>query len=166
MNVFSLKRCGLTLALFGLMAALAPSVSAGSSTQADLAALRGATARFHSAQAALDANYRPLLSCFDSAAGGMGQHYVDVDRLDAVIEQLRPEAMVYQVRDDGLQLVAVEYIAPYKAWTADNPPSLYGETFRRNDDLGLWVLHAWIWRPNPQGMFENYNPKVPMCPGR
>ncbi len=33
-----------------------------------------------------------------------------------------------------------------------------------NPSLGLWTLHAWIWRDNPLGLFESYNSNVPLCP--
>ena len=42
---------------------------------------------------------------------------------------------------------------------------LYGRSFFSNTALHLWALHAWIWRPNPTGMFANYNPRVKLCPG-
>ena len=29
--------------------------------------------------------------------------------------------------------------------------------------LKLWVLHAWLWKDNPTGMFSPTNPKV-KCP--
>ena len=32
-----------------------------------------------------------------------------------------------------------------------------------NPALGRYILHAWIWKPNPAGMFENWNPDV-SCP--
>jgi AAA ATPase domain len=28
----------------------------------------------------------------------------------------------------------------------------------------VWVLHAWVWKKNPTGMFEDYNPRVAACP--
>ena len=35
--------------------------------------------------------------------------------------------------------------------------------FHRNDTLGIWALHAWIWRPNPGGMHADFNPQVSLC---
>ena len=61
--------------------------------------------------------------------------------------------------------MAVEYIIPLSAWQSAAKPTLFGKDFTRIDSLGLWALHAWIWRPNPNGMFQNYNPSVRMCPG-
>jgi hypothetical protein len=147
-----------------LFALLGQASIASAAGQSDLAAVRAATAKFHDVDNAPDAGYGPLLPCFESPEGGMGQHFVDVQRLDADLDPLRPEALVYEVRKSGMKLGAVEYIVPKDAWTQSQPPVLFGETFRNNDELGLWVLHAWIWQPNPEGMFENYNPNIGVCP--
>ena len=29
-----------------------------------------------------------------------------------------------------------------------------------NPALGWYILHAWVWKPNPSGMFNNWNPDV------
>ena len=132
-----------------------------------LAGVRQATAAYHDLDKAIAAHYGRLLPCFDlPGVGGMGQHYVDTSRLDATIEANRPEALVYEVDGDRLKLVAVEYIVPWTAWTPAAPPQLFGRSFFRNTSLHLWALHAWIWRPNPSGMFASYNPAVKLCPGR
>ena len=146
------------------MFVFAPVGAANASRQADLAAVRAATAPFHDVGKATDADYLPLLNCFESAEGGMGQHFVNVELLDAQVDALEPESLVYEVRTDGLKLGAVEYIVPKDVWTQEQPPTLFGRIFLSNDELGLWVLHAWIWQPNPDGMFENYNPNIGNCP--
>jgi hypothetical protein len=125
-----------------------------------LATLRQATVAFHEVAAAEDAGYQEFLPCFDSATGGMGQHYVDLSRVDGVVEADRPEAMVYQLGREGrAHLVSVEYIVP----DTFPRPTLYGQVFHHNTDLHLWVLHAWIWKANPAGVFADYNPDVPDC---
>ncbi len=43
------------------------------------------------------------------------------------------------------------------------PPQLHGHSLHLNESLGVYVLHAWIWKNNPAGMFEDWNPKV-SCP--
>lgn len=148
-------------------ALLAPTAQASNGEdESAVAGVRQATAAFHDLDAAIHANYGPLLSCFDlPGVGGMGQHYVDTSRLDATIEPNRPEALVYEVDGNRLQLVAVEYIVPWTAWTSPTPPQLFGHSFFSNTTLHLWALHAWIWRPNPLGMFASYNPNVKLCPG-
>lgn len=131
-----------------------------------LAAVRQATDKFHSVDTAVESGYAPLLACFDQpGVGGMGQHYVKASLLDSTVTSAQPEALVYEVEDSRLKLVAVEYIIPQAAWTSSQPPRLFGHWFYRNDALGLWALHAWIWRHNPLGTFANYNPRVKLCPG-
>lgn len=156
--------------LFALGSAVAVlfvlSPSTASAGEADLASVRNATAAFHNVNAAQLAGYFPLLSCFDlPGVGGMGQHYVNTALLNGKAEIARPQAVVYEVDGNKLKLGAVEWIIPISMWSSDAPPHLLGHDFTRLDSLGLWALHAWIWKPNPLGMFANYNPSVGMCPG-
>lgn len=51
-----------------------------------------------------------------------------------------------------------------EAWTASEPPNLFGLDLHQHPVLPLWVLHAWIWKDNPAGMFEDFNPAVRLCP--
>ena len=95
-------------------------------SQADLAQLRAATARFHRTQAAQAAGYGlvPGLDyCFDNpGVGGMGYHYINTGILDLTVDKLHPEAMVYTPGPNGtLQLGAVEYIVPAQAWDVNIP---------------------------------------------
>jgi len=130
----------------------------------DLPDVRRATVAHHDVAAAERHGYGRLLDCFDSEAGGMGQHYVDQNALDGVVEATHPEAMVYEVAGDRLKLVAVEYIVPSPFVDPADPPELFGTDFHHNHALDLWVLHAWIWRGNPTGVFEDFNPNVGPCP--
>jgi len=139
---------------------IAPATQAAG--QSSLADVRQATAKYHSVQAAELAGYQKFLPCFDSpGVGGMGQHYVNFGLLNGSVDANQPQAMVYEVDGNRLQLVAVEYIVPGNL----AQPTLFGRPFFWNDKLKIWALHAWIWRPNPRGIFENYNPSVKMCPG-
>jgi hypothetical protein len=148
----------------GLMVGPMTPVSANDSS---LSAVREANSQFHSLAAARHAGYAPLLPCFDlPGVGGMGQHYVKTALLNGKVEALHPQAMVYEVDEGQLKLVAVEYIIPFTMWESATPPTLFGHTFTHNTTLGLWALHAWLWRTNPLGTFANYNPNVKMCPGR
>lgn len=159
-------RSAAVLLTAGMMAA--PAVRASNDDdESALAGVRQATAAFHDVNKAQVAGYSRLLSCFDlPGVGGMGQHYVKASLLDSTLVETQPEALVYEIDGDRLQLVAVEYIVPWSAWVSSTPPHLYGRAFYRVDSLHLWALHAWIWRPNPLGMFASYNPNVKLCPGR
>src|SRR5512134_3593690 len=151
--------------ILGFIAILALNVT----DETELAQLRAATAEFHRLEAAQAAGYDlvpGLDHCFDNpGVGGMGFHYINTSILDTTVDLLHPEAMVYAPTRKGLQLGAVEYIVPAAAWDAehDELPELFGRHFHLNEALGVYVLHAWIWKDNPAGMFEDWNPRV-SCP--
>jgi hypothetical protein len=160
-----MRRAWIIVLALGLMATTTAAIAAEAG--ADLAEVRRATVRYHDVSAAESDGYGEFLDCFDSPAGGMGQHYVDLSSLDGSVDPLRPEAMVYEIGANGrLKLVAVEYIVPNAAPPAGQTtaPSLLGEEFHLNTGLNVWVLHAWIWKGNPSGVFEDFNPNVRSCP--
>jgi hypothetical protein len=154
---------GASILIAGLVVIPAAPVAAHNDDN-PLAAVRHATAKYHDVNRAVADGFGSLLPCFDlPGVGGMGQHYVKPPL--AKLNPTQPEALVYEVHGDELTLVAVEYIVPQATWTSSKPPRLFGQWFLRNDTLGLWTLHAWIWRSNPLGTFASYNPEVDMCPG-
>ncbi|HEX2152422.1 MAG TPA: S-layer homology domain-containing protein [Acidimicrobiia bacterium] len=107
------------------------------------------------------------LGCFENPElGGMGVHYLNEGLLDDSVSAGSPEALVYELDNNGeiAALVAHEYIVPVDAWTSSEPPMLFGRHFHQHPVLPLWVLHAWVWEDNPSGMFEDWNPKVRQCP--
>ena len=179
MSAVSARRGGQRL-LVGAIAVLSLLTVAGSSIamaggQSQLAAVRAATERFHDIEIAKADGYGEFYMCTDHVTDGtMGQHYVNLDLvLDTgsvpTVDALRPEALVYEPRPNGgYRLVGVEYVVFAEAWDAahDAPPSLFGKTFSRieaGNRYGLpdfYELHAWIWRPNPSGIFKDWNPKV------
>ena len=163
--VGGLVSAALALVLVPASAATASPTAPGASEQATLAAVRQATARFHSLAAAEDAGYVKFLPCFDlPGTGGMGQHFLLASALDDKVDALQPEVLVYEPKNGAYQLVGVEYVVPRPLWTGAEPPELFGHSFHYNPTLDIWALHAWIWRPNPLGMHEDFNPKVAMCP--
>jgi hypothetical protein len=157
-----LAATGVATVLVGLLA-----IPAAAHDGASLASVRHATARFHDVDRAVAAGYGPLLACFDKpGVGGMGQHYAKGSLIDGTVTPTKPQALVYEVDGDELELVAVEYIILYSQLSPTaEAPRLFGQSFHHNDALSLWALHAWIWRHNPLGMFADYNPNVDLCPG-
>lgn len=135
-----------------------------------LARVRRATARYHRVSNAQADGYDlipGLDHCFtNQPVGDMGIHYIDASRLDTTVELTRPEAMVYEPKNGRLRLGAVEWIVPADAWDAEHPgelPSVNGQDFHLNAALGVYVLHAWVWKHNPSGIYEDWNPNV-TCP--
>jgi hypothetical protein len=140
-----------------------------------LADARKATASFADVNAALAAGYVkfPDLAgdCVAQAGqGGMGIHYLNGALVDAELDPLRPELLVYrQARHGKLELAALEYVVPAPVWDAlhAQPPSLFGHGFhllrvpnRYGLTTPLYTLHVWLWEHNPNGLFNDWNPRV------
>lgn len=120
--------------------------------------------------------------------GGMGLHYVRPDLLGITAAEPRvdgvgthtdfsqPGVLVYQPQPDGsLELVAIENLVWAKAWReAGNTtaPSFHGfEYYYMHDNPATEVdeahgfephyeLHFWLYKDNPSGMFQPFNPTV------
>jgi hypothetical protein len=130
----------------------------------DLEVLRAATTRFHDIAAAHAAGYPSTMpKCIaDSTMGGMGYHLIDRSLFDDKLEIERPEMLIYAPAAEGkVELVAVEYVVPYRAVPATaKPPRIFDQDLKRYDQLNYWALHVWAWRPNPSGLFADWNPTV------
>ncbi len=137
--------------------------------------VRAATSQFREIADAIDAGFVPFAldggdtpTCFDSDSGGMGVHYVR--NVDDITDPLDPEALVYELAEDGqTSLVAVEYVVPQEFVEDETGnvvalPELHGQPFHKHASLPLYILHAWIWQENPEGMFADFNPAVLACP--
>ena len=136
--------------------------------------MRAATAAFHDFDVASDAGYGQLHICTDETGlGAMGQHYVKFAIVgDTVVDPREPEALMYEpLRGGGQRLVAVEWVVFQDAWVAagnslDDPPELFGRTFapvpagNRYGVPAFFQLHAWVWKPNPAGVFKDFNPRA------
>ncbi len=121
--------------------------------QRDLAKVRAATARYHDVAAAEADGYTDLGLCFDQ----MGEHWGQGSQIDGSVSATAPEALVYAHVGDRLQLVAVEYVAT-------GPGTVLGMPLHHNPAVDLWVLHAWVWKHNPDGIHVDDNPLVGDCP--
>jgi hypothetical protein len=140
-------------------------------TAGQLAELRRVTARFHGLEAAMAAGYETQITpCWaHHSAGAMGYHYGKLDLLDAEVDLLHPEVVMYEPQRGGhMRLVGMEYIVPLAAWEEaghdlDDPadvPELLGQKYTRHSTLPIFKLHIWLWRQNPAGVFADWNPNV------
>jgi hypothetical protein len=162
-----------------LIAILAASLTFAGRT--DLAAVRAATARFHSLAQAEAAGYgqppapAPLHFCISDlmGMGAMGFHYINGALLSGdeagVVDPNRPEVLVYEPDSHGtLHLVALEYVIFQADWAGSGTPTLFGHPFdetpspNRYDIPAFYSLHVWLWKDNPvpDGMFAPMNPTV------
>ena len=160
------------LAVIGVAAACSPRV--------DLALAKHKNAKFKSLQLATSPKYGYTLlrdakgiACIDNPPiGGMGVHYVQPTLVgDDKVDPLHPELLVYQPGPHHDTLVALEYVVFQAAWDAKHksPPRLFGREFEltpAGNRYGLpafYELHAWVYKANPLGMFNDWNPRV-TCP--
>src|SRR5215212_5778049 len=153
------------------------------------ASARSSTARYHSLTVAKKAGYSILadtagVTCIaEPQMGAMGVHCVKGDLVkDPAIDAKEPEALVYAPdRDSGLHLAALEYVVIQGDWNAHQipppslavrthesiaPPMLFGHEFNFTDapnryDLPpFYSLHVWLWKDNPAGTLEMWNPSM------
>jgi len=137
-----------------------------------LSDLRSFVAQFHNFDKAVEYGYSvaapaPGVCISDPIRGGMGFHYTlaSEDLIgDGKVELLKPEFLVYAPKENGgVKFSALDYFVPYTTWSQTEPPSLLGVPFVREDAFQAYVLHIWLFWHNPAGMFENFNPSVPLC---
>ena len=119
----------------------------------------------------------------------MGIHYIRADllgitappnpRIDGTgthTDWSRPAVLIYEPQADGsLELVAIENLVFERAWHAAGNrerPTIHGRSWdRMADDPSTPVdeahgfephydQHIWLYRENPRGMYEQFNPNV------
>jgi hypothetical protein len=135
-----------------------------SQTMWELQQARAATARYRDIKNALKDEYADIAVDVE----GMGHHFMKSSIVDGVFDIRHPEILVYNKNEDGTQeLVAVEYAVNLYADDAHTiktprPEGFTGSADVWNDDSGFpfWLLHAWVWSYNPDGVFNWTNPTV------
>ena len=157
------------------------------------ASARSSTAKYRSLTVAKKAGYSISadtagITCIaEPGMGAMGVHYVKRDLVkNPAIDAKEPEALVYAPDGHGeLHLAALEYVVIQGDWNAQQippaslsvrthesitPPMLFGHEFNFTDApnrYGLppfYSLHVWLWKDNPAGILETWNPSVQCDP--
>jgi len=122
--------------------------------EAQLNNARKAVCRYRRIEAALADGYvNTGLACVP----GQGFHYIK-NSLVGTTDIRHPPVLMYTAGGD---LTSPEWVAPIASFPT--PPRVFGESEHADDDLGLWILHVWVWNLNPNGVFEDVNPNV-ACP--
>ncbi len=128
------------------------------STLLELMQARAATARYHNIANAFADGYANI----NVVIPNMGYHFMKTAWVDAQFEVTKPEILVYNKQPNGrMQLVAVEYAVPL-SMSANAPAGFSGtqDVWTANTGFGLWLLHAWVWYENPDGVFNPTNAAV------
>lgn len=126
-------------------------------TNSELARARNATAKYHDFDRA-DADGYEFLACVP----GEGFEYVNWSLVDCTFDIEHPEALHYIEQGNNFKLVGVEYVVP-TVCTATPPEGFAGDDDEWEfmaEGLPIWALRAAIWLPNPEGMFEEHNPRI------
>ena len=154
----------------GAAARVPATISASIASQ--IAQLRRLVAPFHDFQTASDAGWSaPITPCLVAAdlpsqpgSGAMGLHFGNPAYIQdgGVVDLLQPELLLYEPEKSGkLRFVGVEYIVPFTDHPATAaPPALLGQPFAPVPEFGVWGLHIYVGRENPEGIFAAWNPKV------
>ena len=128
-----------------------------------IATLRRATDRYHDLDVAIADGFVHLHDCeVRPGEGPVGLVYVHPGRLsDAIIDPALPEGLIYEPGRNGRpKLVGAELVIPFSLWPSPVAPRFLGATFQPEEEFGVYGLHVWIWRQNPNGLFEETNPNV------
>lgn len=161
--------------------AMDPALSSSALAQV-LQELRAKSAPWHSQKHAEAAGYTTFVGCTDERteglsaadARGMGYHTVNPSLLDGEAHLLEPELLVYgRDREDGkLKFAGFDYFIPGSFYPGPSSPSYpgtppllegLGTPLMWNDAHDGWIAHIWLWKKNPDGMFENFNPEILLC---
>ncbi|MEU3245099.1 MULTISPECIES: hypothetical protein [unclassified Streptomyces] len=132
-----------------------------------------ASAKYLDESAALADGYVPYPCSADPAGhGAMGHHYFNESRYGS-LDPAKPGALLFEDGPDGRRrLAGVEWIvvdADQNLKTSGDRPSLFGQKFEGpmpGHYRGMPVhydLHVWLWKHNPNGLFNRWNPRV-SCP--
>ena len=131
-----------------------------------LATLRRGTAPYHDVAAAEADGFVSLGVCVAQnpidGSNPLGIPFVHMDRIvDGELDPSEPEVLFYEPGRNGtLRLVGVELAIPIALWDEEDPPELLGHTFHENEAEGLFGIHIWVWKHNPEGMFATGHPGV------
>lgn len=122
----------------------------------ELQQARAATARYLDINNAIADGYIDIAVDVEE----MGHHYMNPNLVDGNFDLKKPELLVYNRDENGKAILdAVEYAVPVNlprpegftgsadVWNGDNP-------------FSLWLLHAWVWAYNPEGVFNPTNPLI------
>ena len=152
-----------------------------------LDALREATDKYRDIDVALADGYRQTTG----EVPNMGAHFNHSGRTrDGVFNPAEPEILIYARDEQGeWELVGISFVLPRRIAGDDHPDGFEGQLdnwhvhyalclrrgasgrtaaadeCRRTGGIFLpsygWMIHAWVYRDNPLGVFSMWNPNIP-----
>jgi hypothetical protein len=147
---------------------------ADSKTVRDLTTAYLASVKYLDEKVALADGYVPHQCSSDPAGhGSMGYHYFNESRYGS-LDPAKPSALLFEDGKDGKRkLAGVEWIvldSDQNMKTTKDRPSMFGGHKFDGPMPGHYPgmpihydLHVWLWKHNPSGLFNRWNPRV-KCP--
>jgi hypothetical protein len=162
-------------------------------TSAQAAMVVGLSPELERSRAALDKYQDPVVAVHDGylstvacveyteggqgtmpyAPGGMGVHFLNLQRIGPTLDPTRPQVLIYEPDGDRLRLAAAEWFVPVEV-AGQTRPRIFGQELQgpmeghvplQPKGLHHYDLHVWLWKDNPAGTFSATNPAV-KCPKR
>ena len=168
-SMLRLLRMGCLAASASLI--IANPINATDTLPPELEKLKAALEKYKDPVVAVRDGYFSTLGCVTFASGTMGVHFLNPGLVGPEPDPMKPTLLVYEPVGDKLSLVAVEWLIPL-ATGVKKKPQLFGQPFDGPMEghepllpaaLHHYDLHAWIFKPNPLGLFHPVNPDV-KCP--
>ncbi|MFF3452127.1 hypothetical protein ACFYXJ_33865 [Streptomyces sp. NPDC002667] len=140
----------------------------------DLVTAYVASLKYLDEKVALADGYVPHQCSSDPAGhGSMGYHYFNESRYGS-LDPAKPSALLFEDGKDGKRkLAGVEWIvldSDQNMKTTKDRPSMFGGQKFDGPMPGHYPgmpihydLHVWLWKQNPNGLFDRWNPRV-KCP--
>lgn len=172
-----------TLLALALLTAGPANAQRNDAAERFVAAARAGTRRYQSQEAAIADGYKRVGVEFPA----MGEHWVSLARImeDTLVAE-RPSVLIYVTVKGAPRLAGVAYtdlLEPGESPSASPAPGAWHEHNGAVDEeslpLGhhashaasnvadgaprLSILHAWVWTPNPEGMFVTDNWVLPFA---
>lgn len=176
----------LTVAPPAPLGAQAKQQGASRGNPAAIAAVRAALDKYKDPVTAIRDGYLSTVGCIDFPGGttehaehgmtmdykpgAMGVHFINMALVGPKLDSTKPQVLLYEPVGGKLVLAGAEWFMP--AQLSKTPPTVLGHQLMgpmeghapiMPAELHHWDLHVWLYKTNPNGMFEPTNPAV-KCP--
>ena len=153
---------------------------------AAIASVRAALDKYKDPVAAIRDGYLSTVGCIDFPGGttehgekgmsmnykpgAMGVHFINMGLVGPKLDSTKPQVLLYEPVAGKLVLAGAEWFMP--AQLSKTAPTVLGHQLMgpmeghapiMPAELHHWDLHVWLYKTNPNGMFEPTNPAV-KCP--
>lgn len=137
----------------------------------DLLKMRSALEKYKDPIVAVREGYLSMVGCIEYPSGGVGVRFLNTSLMSTVANPDYPPILIYEPKEDRLQLVAAEWLIPV-AMGVNEHPKLFGQPLDgpmegqhplMPKEMVHYNLRMWLFKKNPAGLYSPTNPEV-KCP--